>query len=470
MRPDFADDCTGHASGLDTNGRGTHYPAAVDQPSAHSPEAKLARRDAVLAAVTRASERLSEPQPWSTLVDEALRILGEATRVSRVYVFEVDHREGVECVSQRFEWCAPGVTPQIDNPGLQGVPLDAGGYTRWGELLRNGQPVFGDIEDFPESERPLLEVQEIKSILVQPIFEGARWWGFMGFDACDAVQSWERAEVDTLRIAALLLGAAIHRQTRESQMREVQKLEALGRMASSVAHDFNNVLMVIAGAMELLKGELEATEARPLTEGPHSVMIEQALERAGTLTRRLLEFSRRRTGAPQVLCPLELLRREEPLLRQAVGPRVQLRIFQGGDGRPIAPIRIEPTEFAQVVLNLAVNARDAMPAGGELLFDVSTVDGKNSPASDSPAPFDLMTEGRWTVVRVTDCGDGMPPEVLEHAFEPFYTTKGRERGTGLGLSTVQGIVTAAGGRIRVSSTVGRGTEFRVYFPAAPNGA
>jgi signal transduction histidine kinase len=166
-----------------------------------------------------------------------------------------------------------------------------------------------------------------------------------------------------------------------------------------------------------------------------------------------------------VVCPLELLRREEPLLRQAVGPRVRLRIFQGGDGRSIAPIRIEPTEFAQVVLNLAVNARDAMPAGGELLFDVSTVDAK-----DSPASFDLMAEGRWTLVRVTDCGDGMTPEVLAHAFEPFYTTKGRERGTGLGLSTVQGIVTAAGGRIRVSSTVGRGTEFRVYFPATPNGA
>ena len=244
-------------------------------------------------------------------------------------------------------------------------------------------------------------------------------------------------------------------------MREVQKLEALGRMASSVAHDFNNVLMVIAGATELLKGELEATDARHLAEGPHAVMIDQALERASTLTRRLLEFSRRRTGRPQVVCPLEMLRREEPLLRQAVGPRVQLRIFQGGDGRPIAPVRIEPTEFAQVVLNLAVNARDAMPTGGELIFDVSTVD-----ASDSPASFDLMTEGRWTLLRVADCGDGMSPEVLAHAFEPFYTTKGRDRGTGLGLSTVQGIVTAAGGHIRVSSTVGRGTEFRVYLPAA----
>ena len=123
--------------------------------------------------------------------------------------------------------------------------------------------------------------------------------------------------------------------------------------------------------------------------------------------------------------------------------------------------KLDAAILSNVVLNLAINARDAMPTGGELIFDVSTVD-----ASDSPASFDLMTEGHWTLLRVADCGDGMSPEVLAHAFEPFYTTKGRDRGTGLGLSTVQGIVTAAGGHIRVSSTVGRGTEFRVYLPAA----
>jgi len=432
----------------------------VDLFPTHSPEAKLARRDAVLAAVTRASERLSEPQPWAALVDEALRILGEATGVSRVYIFEVERIEGVECVSQRFEWCAAGVAPQIDNPSLQGVPLDAAGYARWGELLRAGQPVVGDIGDFPESERPLLELQEIKSLLVQPIFEDKRWWGFMGFDACEALQSWERVEVDTLRIAALVLGATMHRQTRDAQLRETQKLEALGRMASSVAHDFNNVLMVVGGAMELLKCDLEASGARQLANGAHCAMVDQALERAGTLTRRLLEFSRRQSGVPQVVSPLDLLRREEPLLRQALGARVRLRIIHGGDGRAVGPVRIEPTEFAQIVLNLAVNARDAMPRGGELVFDVSSLKGGESHAS-----ADGIREGDWTLVRAIDCGEGMPPEVLSQVFEPFYTTKPRDRGTGLGLSTVQGIVAAAGGHVRVSSSVGHGTEFRIYLPA-----
>jgi two-component system cell cycle sensor histidine kinase/response regulator CckA len=190
-------------------------------------------------------------------------------------------------------------------------------------------------------------------------------------------------------------------------------------------------------------------------------MVDQALERASALTRRLLDFSRRRAGTPQVLSPLELLRRDEPLLKQAIGSKVRLRIIHGGDGRAIAPVRIDPTEFTQVTLNLAVNARDAMPNGGELVFDVSTLEGK-----DSPATFDLMPEGTWTLIRAIDCGEGMSPDVLAHAFEPFFTTKPADRGTGLGLPTVSGIVTAAGGHIKTLSTVGRGTEFRIYLPAA----
>ena len=425
-------------------------------------DARLARRDAILAAVARAAARLSEPLPWESLVPDALRILGQATGVSRVYVFEVERTDGAEVVSQRFEWCAEGVAPQIDNPELQNVPLEAAGFTRWAEFMKRGEPVFGDVGDFPESERPLLEVQEIKSLLVQPIFEGTRWWGFMGFDACASLQSWERVEVDTLRIATLVLGSAIHRQSRDALLRETQKLEALGRMAGSVSHDFNNVLMVIAGAMELLRGELEDAGQHAIARGQHVTMVDQALERASALTRRLLDFSRRRAGTPQVLSPLELLRRDEPLLKQAIGSKVRLRIIHGGDGRAVAPVRIDPTEFTQVTLNLAMNARDAMPNGGELVFDVSTLEGK-----DSPATFDLMPEGVWTLVRAIDCGEGMSPDILKHAFEPFFTTKPPERGTGLGLPTVSGIVTAAGGHIKVSSTVGRGTEFRIYLPAAP---
>jgi signal transduction histidine kinase len=424
-----------------------------------SPDDHLARRDSILSGVARACELLSEAQPWTAVINDALRLLGEATGVSRVYIFRVDPANGAEVVSQCFEWCSRGITPQIDNPDLQNVPLEAAGFTRWAKLLKVGEPVFGDIGDFPESERPLLEMQDIKSILIQPIFDGSTWWGFMGFDACASIQSWARVEVDTLRIASIVLGSAIHRQTRDAHLNEIQKMEALARMASGVAHDFNNVLMVIACSTELLKSELELAGMRNLAQGEQISMMEHALDRASTLTRRLLEFSKRRSNSPQVVSPLQLLNKEEPLLRQALGNRARLRISPGGLGSHL-PVRIDPTAFAQLVLNLAVNARDAMPEGGELMFEVSTL------RSDEPlAIFDRIPDGRWTLLRAVDTGTGMTEEVLEHAFEPFYTTKPPEQGTGLGLSTIRSIVNSFGGHIKITSAVGRGTEFRIYFPA-----
>jgi signal transduction histidine kinase len=281
----------------------------------------------------------------------------------------------------------------------------------------------------------------------------------MGFDACASIQSWARVEVDTLRIAALVLGSAIHRQTRDAHLHEIQKMEALARMASGVAHDFNNVLMVVACSIELLKSELELAGMGVTAQGEQISMMEQALDRASTLTRRLLEFSKRRSNTPQIVSPLHLLNKEEPLLRQALGNRARLRISPGGHGA-VSPIRIDPTAFAQLILNLAVNARDAMPQGGDLTFEVSTIS-----AEEPLALYDRVPEGQWTLVRATDTGTGMTDEVMEHAFEPFFTTKPPEQGTGLGLPTIRSIVNSAGGHIKVSSAIGRGTEFRIYFPA-----
>jgi len=442
-------------------------PEPSDQPLRRDhrglhPEEKLARRDAILDAVARSSERMVAPEPWEALLPDMLRFLGEATKVSRVYVFEVQrHREGEPTANQRFEWCAEGVQPQIDNPDLQGVPLVSSGFGRWSELLEAGLPVFGDIGEFPESERPLLEGQQILSLLVQPIFTGPRWWGFMGFDACEQLQHWEKVEVDTLRIAAIVLGATIHQHAREAQLRETQKMEALGRMAGGVAHDFNNVLTVVSGAIQLTRMDLAASGGETPMRERNLAMAEQALSRAATLTARLLEFSKRRDGAVRLSSVLEMLRHEEPLLRQAVGGRVRLRITHQAELERLSPVRVDPTQFAQVALNLAVNARDAMPEGGELIFDISTVD-----AALDPARVDRVPAGRWTLLSVCDNGSGMTPEVRERIFEPFFSTKPEDRGTGLGLSTVYSIVTAAGGHVAVSSAVGKGTEFRLYFPAA----
>jgi signal transduction histidine kinase len=439
---------------MDSAGRptGTHPKATLPT------DVLLRRRDAILAAVARTAERMSESAPWRDLLPDVLRVLGEATGVDRVYVFDVARRDRLEVfVSQRFEWTAHGIQPQIDNPELQEVPLHGGGFSRWGHLLESGLPVVGDLDDFPASERPLLESQSIRSLLVQPIFAGSRWWGFIGFDACRRVQSWADVEVNALRIASLVMGAAIQHEERESQFRQVQKMDALGRMAGGVAHDFNNVLMVVSGGIDLLRSDLERSGHLNDARGEHLQMVDQALRQATGLTRRLLDFSRRREGQAQVLSPLELVRHSAPLLAQAAGPTIRLEI---AGSEPIGRVRIDPVQFEQIALNLVVNARDAMPRGGQILIAVETID-PETPLSMS----DRVPPGFWTLVRVRDTGEGMPPEVRERVFEPFFTTKSIERGTGLGLSTVYGIVTGAGGHVAVSSEVGKGSEFRIYLPS-----
>ncbi|MFM7295995.1 MAG: sensor histidine kinase [Planctomycetota bacterium] len=432
------------------------------QPSssaAYSAQELLRRRDAILGGVARATELISQTSHWRECAQELLHITGEATGVSRVYIFEIRRdATGVLSGYQTFEWAAPGVSPQIDNPDLQGIPFEAAGFGRWIAAFERGEPIFGDIADFPPEEQPILESQQILSLLVQPIRAGRHLWGMIGFDACARPQRWERVEVDALRIAAVAFGAAVQREEREAQLQQLQRLEALGRMAGGVAHDFNNVLAVASGATEMLAGELGARgvldkDSRDLLEA-----LQQALAQGAGLTRRLLQFSRQRQGQPRDVEVFETLRAATPLLRQILGHAITLEL-RGSTGLP--PIHIDPVDLEQVMLNLVVNARDAMASDGKLTIEVGSFE-----ATEDDGGPDGLAPGRWVRVFVRDTGCGMSAEVRKRIFEPFFTTKSADRGTGLGLSTVFAIVHGQGGRIAVATRPGEGTEFRLYFPAS----
>jgi PAS domain S-box-containing protein len=240
----------------------------------------------------------------------------------------------------------------------------------------------------------------------------------------------------------------------EERLRQSQKMEAIGQLAGGIAHDFNNLLTAILGYTDIL---LASSTGDNGTLRDDLEEIRHAAERAGTLTRQILAFSRRQPLRPQVVSLNEVLTGMEALLQRSLGEDIELEWRLEPD---LGPVEVDRHHFEQVFLNLAVNARDAMPVGGRLGFVTANLEIDDAFISTHPE----FTPGRYVTVSVTDTGVGMDETTLAHAFEPFFTTKEAGKGTGLGLSTVYGIVRQSGGHITLESSLGEGSTFTVYLP------
>ncbi|MGC2473764.1 MAG: ATP-binding protein [Candidatus Sulfotelmatobacter sp.] len=242
------------------------------------------------------------------------------------------------------------------------------------------------------------------------------------------------------------------RRALEQQLRQSQKMEAVGRLAGGIAHDFNNLLMVISGYSEFL---LERLGAEPHLRGP-AQEIASASERASSLTRQLLAFSRKQMLAPRIINLNDIAGENLKMLTRMIGEDIDLVMVPGAD---LWSVRADAGQIDQVIMNLAVNARDAMPSGGKL-----TIETANVALDEEYARFHApLRPGDYVMFSINDTGAGMDQETQSHIFEPFFTTKGT-KGTGLGLSTVYGIIKQSGGYIWVSSEIGKGTTFKIYLP------
>jgi two-component system cell cycle sensor histidine kinase/response regulator CckA len=396
------------------------------------------------------------PVPVSVTVS-AVRVGGRVVGLSAVYR-DITHRRQAEAERDRL---LAHLQMQINRMPLAYLLLDADlrvtdwnpaaetifGYPR-GEVLGMGPP-FEKI--LPPSAFPIAEAvaSRLRSgdmaahSVNDNVTKGGRvitcqWYNTPIFDPAG-------------RFAGVLSLAqdVTERRRLEEQYRQVQKMDAFGQLAGGVAHDFNNLLTIINGYSEILLQQVPAGDpGRLLLEEIH-----RAGQRSASLTRQLLVFSRRQVIAPRVFDLNEVVAEAERMLRRLIGEDVALKaaLCPGG-----LLVQADPGQVEQVLMNLAVNARDAMPTGGRLTIETAEVERDGADARP----------GRYALLAVSDTGCGMTPEVQARAFEPFFTTKEAGKGTGLGLAVVHGIVTEAGGHITVYSEAGKGSSFKVYLPVA----
>ena len=405
----------------------------------------LARRDAILGGVAAIAELLIQGRPIDETMPEALEVLAGATGASRVVMWE--HLGEVNGGAQaRRRWAFTG--GKRGRPDDEVVQVDPEFF----ESIRRNEINAVNGDALKARRWNLQQIAGVAQVLIIPVFAGERLWGGLAQSFADASNR-SPGELDAVRAAASIFGSALQAaetasalHLTEERLRQSEKLEAIGRLAGGVAHDFNNLLTAILGYADLLSDETGSEEAR---------QIVSAATRAAGLTRQLLAFSRRQAVHDDVVDLAGVVREVAGLIERVIGEDIVVSTTIDPE---LGMVVADSTQIHQVLLNLALNGRDAMPRGGHLRIRAANVD------AAPPWTVSTVGDGPLVCLSVEDEGVGMDDDTRDRALEPFFTTKAPGVGTGLGLSTVHGIVRASGGDITFDSKVGEGTVVRVWLP------
>jgi two-component system cell cycle sensor histidine kinase/response regulator CckA len=408
-----------------------------------------------------------------------LRDPASGKRLTRGLLIDITERKRAEEALRRSEenyrlfvaQSSEGIYRTEHNPG---VPIDLPFEEQMRLALQSGYVAecndamarmygFRTAEEFTGKRLKdfLLVDDEIKTLVREFIRSGYRLrdWEFLQHDGEGKTRIFRHTMIGIVENGRVVRTWGMQRDETErrhleEQLRNAQQLEAIGRLAGGVAHDFNNILSIIMGHSELLV-QMQSSDARTRNG---LEQIRRAADRAASLTQQLLAFGRKQVLLPKVLDLNEAVADVQKMLARVIGEDIELTANLHPSLRPV---KADPGQVEQVLMNLAVNARDAMPQGGRLTMETSNVE------IDGERALHLeLSPGAYVLLKVIDNGHGMDPETLSHIFEPFFTTKPMGKGTGLGLATVYGIVKQSGGSIQVASQRDQGTEFRIYLPAA----
>ncbi len=404
---------------------------------------RMAQQHRAVAALSQIALKIADP---IELCQQAVELIAKSLSVELASALELEPDGKSLAIRAEVGW----------KPGLIGGRVPTGTGSLAGLTLAADKPLV--VEDLARETRftptPMLIEHKVRSGVTVVIPGQPQPFGALGAYSTE-LKTFDQGQIDFMQAVAFVLSSTIERRKAERTVAQSQRLESLGQLTGGIAHDFNNLLTVIIGQSSLLADDLK--EAAPQREMAQTIGV--AAARAADLTSQLLSFARGQTLQVADFDANALIGEIDPLLRRSLGEHIDVRAAMGA-GLPNC--RADRGQLVNALINLAVNARDAMPSGGRLTIETARV----RLDADYAATHSEVTPGDYLMIAVSDTGHGMPPEVLARAFEPFFTTKPVGKGTGLGLSSVYGFAKQSGGHVTAYSEPGHGTTIKLYLPVA----